>query len=141
MSSAQHCSCRHDMPISSPATFSTSTAVVRSSDLFHPPNFTIRISLPFRALCQENLSMSTPESSAQPRIFPRFEGKTVLVTGEGTGLRAEIAFRAAQEGARVGVHYNRSKDGAEKTAERIRSIGGDAFIVQADISSWDAIKK
>ena len=31
------------------------------------------------------------------QIFPRFEGKTVLVTGAGTGFGAEIAFRAAQE--------------------------------------------
>jgi NAD(P)-dependent dehydrogenase (short-subunit alcohol dehydrogenase family) len=79
--------------------------------------------------------------SSTPQIFPRFAGKTVLVTGAGTGFGAEIAFRAAQEGARVGVHYNSSKAGAEKTAERIRSIGGDAFIVQANISSWDAVKK
>lgn len=75
-----------------------------------------------------------------PTIFPRFAGKSVLVTGAGTGFGAEIAFRAAQEGARVGVHYNRSKDGAERTAARIRSIGAEAFVVQADISTWDAIK-
>lgn len=75
-----------------------------------------------------------------PQIFPRFAGKSVLVTGAGTGFGAEIAFRAAQEGARVGVHYNSSKDGAEDTAERIRAIGGEAFVVQADISSWAAIQ-
>ncbi|MFL6118335.1 SDR family NAD(P)-dependent oxidoreductase [Actinophytocola sp.] len=75
------------------------------------------------------------------QIFPRFSGKSVLVTGAGTGFGAEIAFRAAQEGARVGVHYNRSKDGAEQTAARIREIGGAAFVVQADISSWDSIRQ
>jgi NAD(P)-dependent dehydrogenase (short-subunit alcohol dehydrogenase family) len=78
-------------------------------------------------------------NSTAPTIFPRFAGKSVLVTGAGTGFGHEIAFRAAQEGARVGVHYNRSKDGAERTAERIRSIGGEAFVVQADISTWEAI--
>ncbi|MFT4009665.1 MAG: SDR family oxidoreductase [Nocardioidaceae bacterium] len=76
-----------------------------------------------------------------PQIFPRFAGKTVLVTGAGTGFGAEIAFRAAQEGARVGVHYNSSKAGAEATAERIRSVGGEAEIFQADIGTWDAVKK
>ena len=36
----------------------------------------------------------------------RFEGRSVVVTGAGTGFGAEIAVRAAQEGARVvGVHY------------------------------------
>ncbi len=76
-----------------------------------------------------------------PTIFPRFAGQSVLVTGAGTGFGHEIAFRAAQEGARVGVHYNRSKEGAERTAERIQSIGAEAFIFQADISTWDAIKQ
>jgi 3-oxoacyl-[acyl-carrier protein] reductase len=79
-------------------------------------------------------------SEETPQIFPRFAGKSVLVTGAGTGFGHEIAVRAAQEGARVGVHYNRSKDGAERTAERIRQLGGEAFVVQADIASWDAIK-
>jgi NAD(P)-dependent dehydrogenase (short-subunit alcohol dehydrogenase family) len=82
----------------------------------------------------------TPASTG-PQIFPRFAGKTVLVTGAGTGFGAEIAFRAAQEGADVGVHYNSSAAGAERTAERIRAIGGTAWTVQADISSWDAIKR
>ena len=40
-------------------------------------------------------------------VFERFEGKAVLVTGAGTGFGAELAVRAAQEGARVAVHYNR----------------------------------
>lgn len=74
-------------------------------------------------------------------IFPRFKGKTVLVTGAGTGFGAAIAFRAAQEGARVAVHYRSSKAGAESTAARIREIGGEAFLVQADIGTWDAIKE
>jgi NAD(P)-dependent dehydrogenase (short-subunit alcohol dehydrogenase family) len=73
-------------------------------------------------------------------IHRRFEGKTVLVTGAGTGFGTALAFRAAQEGARVGVHYNRSADGARATADRIEGIGGEATIVQADISSWDAVK-
>jgi NAD(P)-dependent dehydrogenase (short-subunit alcohol dehydrogenase family) len=74
-------------------------------------------------------------------IYPRFAGRSVLVTGAGTGFGAAIALRAAQEGARVGVHYNRSKQGAEETAEHIRALGGDAFVVQADISTWDAIRE
>src|SRR5258705_4640358 len=67
-------------------------------------------------------------------IPQRFVGKTVLVTGAGTGYGAEIAVRAAQEGARVAVHYNRSVAGAEKTVSRIKEVGGEAFTVQADIT-------
>src|SRR5690348_2408741 len=76
-----------------------------------------------------------------PAFPQRFTGKTVLVTGAGTGFGAEIAVRAAQEGARVGVHYNRSKDGAERTAERIRTIGREAVLIQGDITGWDDIRR
>jgi 3-oxoacyl-[acyl-carrier protein] reductase len=64
----------------------------------------------------------------------RFADRTVLVTGAGTGFGAEIAVRAAQEGARVAVHYRTSAAGAERTVTRIKEVGGEAFTVQADIS-------
>lgn len=67
--------------------------------------------------------------------FPRrFEDRTVLVTGAGTGYGAEIAVRAAHEGARVAVHYRNSAAGADKTVARIKDLGGEAFTVQADIA-------
>ena len=81
--------------------------------------------------------MSNPEA---PAIFPRFAGKSVLVTGAGTGFGRAIAVRAAQEGARVGVHYNSSADGARQTAAQIRELGGEAEVFQADISTWEAIR-
>lgn len=76
-----------------------------------------------------------------PVIPQRFPGRSVLVTGAGTGFGAEIAVRAAQEGARVGVHYRRSKDGAERTAERIRDLGGEAALVQGDITDWNDVRR
>jgi 3-oxoacyl-[acyl-carrier protein] reductase len=70
----------------------------------------------------------------------RFEGRSVVVTGAGTGFGAAIARRAAQEGARVvGVHYRRSKDGAERTAEAIRAQGAEAVLLQADIIEWTQV--
>jgi NAD(P)-dependent dehydrogenase (short-subunit alcohol dehydrogenase family) len=72
----------------------------------------------------------------------RFEGRTVLVTGAGTGFGAEIAVRAAQEGARaVGVHYRSSAAGAERTAERVKDAGSEAVLFQADIVDWGQIKR
>ena len=67
----------------------------------------------------------------------RFVGRSVVVTGAGTGLGAEIAVRAAQEGARVvGVHYRSSKAGAERTADRVRAEGAAAVLLRADIVEW-----
>lgn len=71
----------------------------------------------------------------------RFTGKTVLVTGAGTGFGAEIAVRAAQEGADVAVHYRTSLAGARRTAARVEDAGGKAFLVQADIAEWAQIKR
>jgi 3-oxoacyl-[acyl-carrier protein] reductase len=72
----------------------------------------------------------------------RFDGKSVMVTGAGTGFGAEIAVRAAEEGAaRVVVHYRSSSAGAEATAERVRALGSEAQLVQGDITSWDEIKR
>ena len=76
-----------------------------------------------------------------PVITQRFPGRSVLVTGAGTGFGAEIAVRAAQEGARVGVHYRNSKEGALKTVARIEEVGGEAVLIQGDIAIWDDIKR
>ncbi|MFF3410504.1 SDR family NAD(P)-dependent oxidoreductase [Streptomyces sp. NPDC002742] len=71
----------------------------------------------------------------------RFTGKVVLVTGAGTGLGAEIAVRAAQEGADVAIHFRNSKAGARRTADRVEAEGHDAFLVQADIVEWAQIAR
>jgi 3-oxoacyl-[acyl-carrier protein] reductase len=72
----------------------------------------------------------------------RFEGKTFMVTGAGTGFGAALANRAAQEGAaKVIVHYRSSSGGAERTAEQVRAAGADAEVVQGDITSWADIQR
>ena len=71
----------------------------------------------------------------------RFEGRSVVVTGAGTGFGAEIAVRAAQEGARaVGVHYRSSVEGAKRTADRVAAEGSVPVLLQADIIDWGQIK-
>jgi 3-oxoacyl-[acyl-carrier protein] reductase len=72
----------------------------------------------------------------------KLDGKTVMVTGAGTGFGAELAVKAAHEGAaRVVVHYRSSKAGAEETAQRVRDAGAETALVQGDISRWDDIKR
>jgi 3-oxoacyl-[acyl-carrier protein] reductase len=72
----------------------------------------------------------------------RFEGRSFMVTGAGTGFGAALAERAAQEGAaKVLIHYRSSAAGAERTAERVRAAGADAELIQGDITSWEDIKR
>lgn len=60
-------------------------------------------------------------------------GRVVLVTGSSRGIGAEVAVKAAAEGASVAVHYHRSADGAQRTLERARGLGVEAERFSADI--------
>ncbi len=65
---------------------------------------------------------------------PAFEGKTALVTGGTRGLGKAVALRLSGEGARVAlVYHSRSLD-AEQAQEEIRSAGGNAVTIAADVS-------
>jgi 3-oxoacyl-[acyl-carrier protein] reductase len=61
-------------------------------------------------------------------------GRVVLVTGSSRGIGAEIAAKAAEEGATIAVHYRASAEGAAKTVERVRSMGADSAAFQADLT-------
>ncbi len=61
-----------------------------------------------------------------------FDGKTVLITGAGTGLGRVMAQRFAGRGARV-VLCARRADRLEETASLVRADGGTALVVPMDI--------
>lgn len=63
----------------------------------------------------------------------RLAGKVVLVTGSSRGIGAEIAVKAATEGATVAVHYLHSADGAKATLKRALDLGVDADAFSADL--------
>jgi 3-oxoacyl-[acyl-carrier protein] reductase len=58
----------------------------------------------------------------------------VLVTGGSRGIGAEVAAKAASEGATVAVHYRTSREGAERTLGRVREAGADGDCFAADIA-------
>jgi 3-oxoacyl-[acyl-carrier protein] reductase len=60
--------------------------------------------------------------------------RVVLVTGSSRGIGAEVAVKAAVEGARVAIHYHRSTDGAEATLGRVRDAGSDGACFAADLA-------
>lgn len=66
-------------------------------------------------------------------------GRTALVTGAARRVGKSIALALAGAGADVVVHYGRSADEAEATAEEARGLGVDALTVQADLARPDEI--
>jgi len=64
---------------------------------------------------------------------PRFENRTVVVTGGGGGIGAAVCKRLAAESAKVAV-YDINLESAEKVAGEIRAAGGCAEAFQCDIT-------
>ena len=67
-------------------------------------------------------------------MIPDLKSKVVLVTGASTGIGAATAKGFAANGARVMVHYNASKAEAGAVVAEIIAAGGEAALVQGDIS-------
>ena len=63
----------------------------------------------------------------------QFAGKSVLVTGAGSGIGAAVAQSFGAAGARVAVHYSRNREGAEAVASTIRQAGGQAITLAGDM--------
>lgn len=61
-------------------------------------------------------------------------GRVALVTGAGVGIGQAIALALAEAGAFVGIHYHRSREGAEESLSQVRLKGSDGVLLQADLT-------
>lgn len=67
-------------------------------------------------------------------------GRTALVTGASRGIGRAACLGFARAGADVVVHYREDRVNAEAVVERIRGLGRRAELVQADLTSPDAVR-
>jgi len=68
-------------------------------------------------------------------IMATLRGKTALVTGASRGIGRATASALADAGAQVLVHYGRSVQDAESLVAAIRSKGGHADAIRADLGT------
>jgi 3-oxoacyl-[acyl-carrier protein] reductase len=80
------------------------------------------------------MNVSSPEVAA----IPDLRGKAVLITGASTGIGAAAARAFGRNGACVAVNFNASVDEAEEVASAIRASGGEALLVQGDVTRAEA---
>lgn len=67
--------------------------------------------------------------------------KTALVTGASRGIGRAIALALAKEGYAVAVNYAGSREAAEAVRDEITAAGGQAFILQGDVSSAEDVER
>jgi glucose 1-dehydrogenase len=67
-------------------------------------------------------------------VSKRLEGKVAAITGGNQGIGLGIAERFIQDGAAVAICYRSDQDSAERVVESLRTGGGKAVAIQADVS-------
>lgn len=63
-----------------------------------------------------------------------------LVTGGGAGLGRACALTLGRRGARVAVHYMKSREGADEVVAALKAAGTEAAAFQADLTRADEVK-
>ena len=63
------------------------------------------------------------------------QGQAALVTGADSGIGKGVAIELAKAGAKVIINHVDAHEVAEKTVDEIKSAGGEAYAIHADVSN------
>ena len=68
------------------------------------------------------------------------KGQTALVTGANSGIGEAVAIAMGASGANVVVNYVSRPEDAEKVVSQIKTSGGSAIAIQADVSNESEVR-
>lgn len=68
-------------------------------------------------------------------------GKVAIITGASRGIGRAIAIELGKEGASVVINYSKDEEGAKETLEALRELGGVAYAVKRDVSSFEGAEE
>src|SRR5256886_4947200 len=74
-----------------------------------------------------------PTEANRERLMGRLEGKSVIITGAGSGIGRAASLLFTQEGAKL-IAVDRT-DGVNETVAQVRKAGGTAEAIVADAGS------
>ena len=67
------------------------------------------------------------------------QGKTLIITGGGSGFGREVALKLAKKGTNISV-VDISKENGEETVRLCKELDCDAIFIQADVSKVEDVK-
>ncbi len=71
---------------------------------------------------------------------PKLKGQSALVTGANSGIGKAVAIALGNEGANVAVNFVTHPETADDVVNEIKSNGGNAIALQADVSKEDQVQ-
>src|SRR5690554_6330534 len=71
----------------------------------------------------------------------KLKGKVAIITGGARDIGSAVSLKLAKEGAKIAINYHGSEHGAKKTMDSIKNLGGEAIIVQGDMTKKEDIEK